>query len=52
MKKVILATAVVVLFTACHSTTEADIQSEDSLRAFKIDTVKVDSIKVVKDSVK
>jgi hypothetical protein len=45
MKKLILATAVVALFTACHSTTEANI-TEDST-SVSIDTVKVDSLKVI-----
>jgi len=45
MKKLILATAVVALFTACHSTTEANI-TEDST-SVSIDTVKVDSVKVI-----
>ena len=49
MKKLILATAVVALFTACHSTTEADIK-EDST-SVSIDTVKVDSLKVIDSSI-
>ena len=40
-----LAIAVVVLFTDCHSTTEADI-TEDST-SVSIDTIKVDSVKVI-----
>ena len=59
MKKLILATAVVALFTACHSTTESDVQAADSavLKA-SVDTVakladsaKVDSLKVI-DTIK
>ena len=57
MKKLTLATAVVVLFTACHSTTESDVQSADST-IIKVDTLskladsaKVDSLKVL-DTIK
>lgn len=46
MKKLILAIAVVASFTACHSTTEADLENSDSL--FE----KLDSITPLKDSVK
>ena len=55
MKKVILATAVVALFTACHSTTEADIQKADSIIVkSSVDSVGVisDTVKSVKDSIK
>lgn len=48
MKKLILAIAVVALFTACHSTTEADVQTADSV----IIKTSIDSIKPVKDSIK
>ena len=51
MKKLILATAVVALFTACHSTTEADLQAADST-VVKIDTiVKADTTNIV-DTIK
>ena len=47
MKKLILAIAVVALFTACHSTTEADLESSDSLFE-KLDSVTpLDSSKVI-----
>ena len=48
MKKLILAIAVVAFFTACHSTTEADIQTADSV----IVKVSVDTAKCTKDSIK
>jgi hypothetical protein len=48
MKKLILAIAVVALFTACHSTTETDLQNSDSTSLFE----KLDSITPLKDSVK
>ena len=49
-----LILAVGVLFTACHSTTESDVQSSDSLVlkasidtvAVAMDSVKVDSVKI------
>jgi ABC-type Fe3+-hydroxamate transport system substrate-binding protein len=44
MKKVLFALFVIAAFTACHSTTEADLQ--------KADSTKVDSVKKVVDSVK
>ena len=49
MKKLILATAVVALFTACHSTTEADLQAADSAVVKSVDSVAVinDSVKVI-----
>jgi hypothetical protein len=48
MKKLILAIAVVATFTACHSTTEVDLQNSDSLFE-KLDSITplVDSIKVI-----
>lgn len=47
MKKLILAIAVVASFTACHSTTEADLQNSDSLFE-KLDSVTpLDSSKVI-----
>ena len=54
MKKLMLILAVGVLFTACHSTTESDVQISDSLVlkasmdsvAGAMDSVKVDSVKV------
>lgn len=49
MKKLILATAVVALFTACHSTTESDLQNADSTSTI---FEKLDSITPLKDSVK
>lgn len=52
MKKLILATAVVALFTACHSTTEADLEAADSTTV-KVDTlVKVDTTKTIVDTIK
>ena len=47
MKKLILATAVLAFFTACHSTTEADLQNSDSTSLFE----KLDSITPLVDSV-
>ena len=49
MKKLILAIAVVATFTACHSTTEADLENVDSLSIKTIDSIAplVDSIKVI-----
>jgi hypothetical protein len=51
MKKLILATAVVALFTACHSTTEADLQNADSTSTIfeKLDSITplVDSVSVI-----
>ena len=49
MKKLILAIAVVASFTACHSTTEADLENSDSLSIKTIDSIAplVDSIKVI-----
>ena len=50
MKKLILAIAVVATFTACHSTTEADLENSDSLTLFeKLDSITplVDSLKVI-----
>jgi len=49
MKKLILAIAVVALFTACHSTTEADLENSDSTATL---FEKLDSITPLKDSVK
>ena len=46
MKKLILATAVVALFTACHSTTEANLEA-----TLAADSTAVDSSKVVIDTV-
>jgi hypothetical protein len=48
MKKLILAIAVVASFTACHSTTEADLENSDTATLFE----KLDSITPLKDSVK
>jgi len=60
MKKLILATAVVALFTACHSTTEADLQVADSsVTLFEkldsvtpLDSTKVDTVKTIVDTIK
>lgn len=54
MKKLILATAVVALFTACHSTTEADIETADSVIIKSVDTVSAinDSVKPIIDTIK
>lgn len=49
MKKLILATAVVALFTACHSSTESEISNSDSTSTI---FEKLDSITPLKDSVK
>ena len=38
MKKLFIATAVVALFTACHSTTESNVQTADSTNV-TIDTL-------------
>lgn len=47
MKKLILAIAVVASFTACHSTTESEISTSDSLFE-KLDSVTpLDSSKVI-----
>jgi hypothetical protein len=51
MKKMILATAVVALFTACHSTTETNLENSDSTTIQKLDSIKpLDSSKV-KDTI-
>lgn len=40
MKKVLFALFVTAVFTACHSTTEVDVEAS-------IDSTKVDSVKVI-----
>ena len=60
MKKLILATAVVALFTACNSTTEADIETSDSVLSQSVDSISIindtikaaDSIKPIVDTLK
>ena len=49
MKKLILAIAVIALFTACHSTTEADLQNSDTTLFEKLDSITplVDSVSVI-----
>ena len=44
MKKLIIATAVVVFFTACHSTSTKEVTTTDSTK------VTVDSIKAIDSS--
>ena len=51
MKKLILATAVVAFFTACHSTTETNVKTSDSTKV-KVDTVKADTTKTTVNKVK
>ena len=53
MKKLMLILAVGALFTACHSTTESDIQTSDSLvlkasmdSIEVVDSTTVDSVKI------
>lgn len=54
MKKLTIGGLLVLALSSCHSTTEADIISEDSTLIKSIDTVSVinDSIDVVVDTLK
>ena len=51
MKKVLFALFVTAVFSACHSTTEADVQKSDSTKT--VDSSKtVDSVKPIIDTIK
>jgi uncharacterized protein YcfL len=48
MKKVLLSLVVLLVLTSCHTSPVNTVVSEDSiLTKFKIDTIKVDSVKVI-----